>query len=314
MSLTALLLVLLSAVNHASWNLVMKSSRDKYAFTWWMLAGGFLLTLPALFLLPVRFTPASVALLAASIVAEGLYMLTLSASYQRLDYTVVYPVARGSAPVFIAVGAAVLLGERVSPAGVAGILLVSVGVLSLQGRNVLRADMRRLGLPLACGAWIASFSLANKAAVGYFSPLAMVCLIFGGTALLLWPYVVWVRRVDLVEEFRRQRLRVLVIALLSSAGFAAVLAAMRLAPGQLRGCGAGVEHHSCRSAGLASAARGIRAAPPARLRCYLPRNPLPGPGPLGLSLRTAPLQLAVDRSRCCAYDFLSPADLERRRG
>ncbi len=230
MSLTALLLVLLSAVNHASWNLVMKSSRDKYAFVWWMLAGGFLLTLPALFFLPVRFTPVSVALLAASIVAEGLYMLTLSASYQRLDYTVVYPVARGSAPVFIALGAAVLLGERVSPAGVAGILLISLGVLSLQRANLLRAHMRRLGLPLACGAWVASFSLANKAAVHYFSPLAMVCLIFGGTALLLWPYVVGVRRVDLVGEFRRQRLRVLVVALLSSAGFAAVLAAMRLAP------------------------------------------------------------------------------------
>ena len=230
MSLTALLLVLLSAVNHASWNLVVKSSGDKYSFTWWMLAGGFLLTLPALFLLPVRFTPASVALLAASIVAEGLYLLTLSASYQRLDYTVVYPVARGSAPVFIAVGAAVLFGEKVSRAGLAGILLVSLGVLSLQGADLLRTQVRRLGLPLACGACIASFSLADKAAVRYFSPLALVCLIFGGTALLLWPYVVWVRRADLVGELRRQRWRVPLVALLSPAGYAVVLAAMRLAP------------------------------------------------------------------------------------
>ena len=230
MNLTALLLVMLSAVSHASWNLVIKSSGDKYAFTWWMLAGGFLLTLPALFLLPVRFTPASVALLGASIVGEGLYLLTLSASYQRLDYTVVYPVARGSAPVFIAVGAAVLLGERVSAAGVAGILLVSLGVLSLQGPDLLRAQTKHLSLPLACGACVAAFSLANKAAVRYFSPLALVCLVFGGAALLLWPYVVWVRRADLVGQFRRQRWRILVVALLSPAGYAVVLAAMRLAP------------------------------------------------------------------------------------
>ena len=230
MSLTALLLVLLSAVNHAFWNLVVKGSGDKYAFTLWMLAGGFLLTLPALFLLPVRFTPASVALVAASIVAEGLYLLTLSASYQRLDYTVVYPMARGSAPVFIAVGAAVLFGERVSRAGVAGILLVSLGVLSLQGSHLLRTHVKQLGLPLACGACIAAFSLADKAALQHFSPLALVCLINGGTVLLLLPYVVWVRRADLAGEFRRQRWRVPLVGLLGPAGYAVVLAAMRLAP------------------------------------------------------------------------------------
>ena len=230
MSLTALFLVLLSAVSHASWNLVVKSSGDKYAFVWWMMAAGFLLSVPALFLLPVSFTPASVGLLAVSCVAEGLYLLTLSACYVRLDYTLVYAVARGSAPVFIAVGAAVLLGERVSRTGLAGILLVSLGIVSMQGPRLLRTQVKGLGLPLLCGAWIASYSVADKAALRYFSPLALGCLMFGGTALLLWPYVVWVRHADLVGELRRQGWRIPLVALLSLGGYAVVLAAMRLAP------------------------------------------------------------------------------------
>lgn len=230
MSAAALLLVLLSAVSHASWNLAVKGSRDKYAFTWWMMAAGFLLTLPSVLLLPVRFTPTSVALLAVSSAAEALYLLTLSASYLLLDYTVAYPVARGSAPVFIALGAAALLGERISRTGLAGILLVSLGILSLHGPGVLRANLRRLWLPLACGLCIASFSVADKAAVEYFSPLALACLIFGGTALLLWPYLAWVRRADLVGEFRLHWRRVLLVALFSLGGYAVVLAAMRLAP------------------------------------------------------------------------------------
>lgn len=230
MSPAALFLVLLSAVSHASWNLAVKGSRDKYAFTWWMMAAGFLITLPAVLLLPVRFTPTSAALLAVSSLAEALYLLTLSASYLTLDYTVAYPVARGSAPIFIALAAAALLGEQISRTGLAGILLVSLGILSLQGPGLLRANFPRLGLPLACGACIAGFSVADKAAVRYFSPLALGCLIFGGTALLLWPYLVWVRRADLAGEFRLHWRRVLLVAFFSLGGYAVVLAAMRMAP------------------------------------------------------------------------------------
>ncbi len=230
MSPTALLLVLLSAVSHASWNLAVKGSGDKYAFTWWMMAAGFLLTLPTLVLLPLRFTRASVALLVVSSFAEALYLLTLSASYLRLDYTVAYPVARGSAPVFIALFAAVLLGEKISGTGLAGILLVSLGILSLHGRRVPGTSRRLLLFPLACGACIATYSVADKAALRYFSPLALGCLIFGGTALLLWPYLAWVRRADLLGEFRLHQRRVLLVAFLSLGGYALVLAAMRIAP------------------------------------------------------------------------------------
>lgn len=231
MPLAALMLVLLSAASHASWNLAVKGSREKYAFTWWMMAAGFVFSLPAVFLLPVRFTPVSVALLAASSLGEALYVLTLSASYHRLDYTVAYPVARGSAPVFIALGAALALAERISALGLAGILLVSLGILVLHGR-FSSPGSRSLNLlwPLASGASIAIFSVADKAAVRYFSPLALSCLSFGGTALFFFPYVWLVRGVDLGDEFRCHWRRILLVAFFCLGGYALVLAAMRIAP------------------------------------------------------------------------------------
>lgn len=226
----ALFLVLLSAISHASWNLAVKGSRDKYAFSWCMMAAGFLLTLPAVLFLPVRFTAASMALLGASSIAEALYLIALAASYERLPYTIAYPVARGSAPAFIVLFAWLLLGERIPPVGLAGIFLVSAGIFWLHGSDYRNARGRFLLLPLASGLCVAGFSVADKAALHYFSPLALACLMFGGTAVLLAPYVTVVRRASLVTEFRRHWRRVLIVAALSVGGYALVLAAMRLAP------------------------------------------------------------------------------------
>src|SRR5262249_44587809 len=155
---------------------------------WWMMAAGFVMAAPLLAVLRMQWTTRSVLLLTVSCAAETLYLVALAASYRRLDYTVAYPVARGSAPVFIALFAGVVLGECISPWGLVGILLVSAGILSLQARRGV-VDRRLLALPLASGACIGCFSVADKAAVAYFSPLALVCLVFGGSAALLWPYI-----------------------------------------------------------------------------------------------------------------------------
>ncbi len=242
MPFTALMLVLLSAVSHASWNLAVKGSREKYAFTWWMMAVGFICSVPAVFLLPVRFTAVSVGLVIVSGLGEAVYLLALSASYHRLDYSVAYPIARGSAPVFIALGAAVALAERVSSLGLAGILLVCGGILALygslrqpgagDGTGVAFTQRRSWHVlyPLVTGASIAIFSVADKAAVRYFSPLALGCLSFGVCSLFFLPYVLLVRRIDLAEEFRWHWRRILLVAFFCLGGYALVLAAMRIAP------------------------------------------------------------------------------------
>src|SRR5579883_2868271 len=116
MTALALTLVLASAVAHATWNYLAKSSRDTFAFTWGFTTVASLVYLPiAIVVSSARPPPASALVFVAVTVALHLvYFALLNASYARADLSVVYPVARGTGIMLIPVGAAFLLGERVS--------------------------------------------------------------------------------------------------------------------------------------------------------------------------------------------------------
>src|SRR3972149_7012851 len=115
MPLTALALVLLAAVLHASWNLVVKASRDRLVAAWMQTTMGALLFVPVLVVqgIPVDQWQA----LGASAVLHLGYSLTLVAGYDRGDLSVVYPIARGSAPLLGAGGAGGLLRGLPEAAG-----------------------------------------------------------------------------------------------------------------------------------------------------------------------------------------------------
>ncbi len=132
MALTATALVLLSAVLHVAWNLLVKSSADPRAF---MAVKGipFLaLGAGALIWIPLDALPPA---LWACVILSGLlhtgYVIALSNAYTVGDLSLVYPIAR-SAPAFIPIAAYFILGERISLATGAGIAVVVVCILVLQ--------------------------------------------------------------------------------------------------------------------------------------------------------------------------------------
>lgn len=136
MSLTAIGLVLLSAAIHATWNFLTKSSRDPQAFTavkctYYLLA----LAVAAPFFSIGDFPPAVWWLLLATGVVHAAYAFALATAYRAGDISLVYPIAR-SAPAVIPVFAVWLLGERLSPGGLAGIAVavVAVWVVNTAGR------------------------------------------------------------------------------------------------------------------------------------------------------------------------------------
>jgi len=122
MTAAALLLITVSALMHASWNYLTKSSRDKLVFLWATGIEGSLFFLPLLLWTDTGSWSARVWLgfgLGAGL--RALYFLSLGAAYARGDLSIVYPVARGIAPVLVPLAAAVLLGERLSAAGGLGV-------------------------------------------------------------------------------------------------------------------------------------------------------------------------------------------------
>ena len=95
MPIVAILLLLISAVLHTSWNLLIKQSEDKYIVTWWMVTFGGVFAMAVLFFtgLPPR-SMWSFAFI--SVCVEATYFITLSYAYHDNDFSLVYPVARGT--------------------------------------------------------------------------------------------------------------------------------------------------------------------------------------------------------------------------
>lgn len=123
-------LVLLAALLHATWNAVLKSSGDRFLSFAAIRGTGTVVALMAVAFVPVPATGAWFFLL-AGVVIHNLYYVVLLQAYRYGDLSHVYPLARGIAPLSVAVLAALFAGENPSPGAMAGIALVSVGIISL---------------------------------------------------------------------------------------------------------------------------------------------------------------------------------------
>jgi drug/metabolite transporter (DMT)-like permease len=98
----------------------------------------------------------------------------LVAAYRRRELSVVYPIARGSAPVLVLLGSAVVLGRAVSAGEAAGVSLVAGGVLLVRG---LQHRTAGVGIGLAIGCSIAAFTLVDKEGLRHASPLPYLELV-----------------------------------------------------------------------------------------------------------------------------------------
>lgn len=172
--LAVTLVVLGSAVLHATWNAIAKGIKDQLAaFT---LIG--LGSLPVVLLLPwvAHPAPASRLFIAVSALLHVGYATMLMLSYKVGDLGHVYPLARGVSPLLVAVVAAVAVHERLDPPRLGGVLLVCVGLASLVlGGGLPTLDERpALVYALGTGLFIAAYTVVDGigvrrsgAALGY---------------------------------------------------------------------------------------------------------------------------------------------------
>ncbi|PYN28616.1 MAG: EamA family transporter [Candidatus Rokuibacteriota bacterium] len=236
MPLAALLLVLGAAVCHSAWNLLVKTDARRLEIQSGALVVGVVLCSPALLIHPLTEVSRSAwAAILLSGVFETAYVFALTAAYGAGDLSLVYPVARGTPPLLVVPLAVVLLGERPSAQGLAGIGLVVVGIYAshaglVGGRPATRANGRALGLALLTGVFTAGYSLVNKLGVGLVPVPLYAFLVFGVDAALIH-VVRWVRG-GLTPPLGRDapRGRTVAVGVLMMAAYLAVLAAMTMAP------------------------------------------------------------------------------------
>ncbi|QJF51565.1 EamA family transporter [Roseobacter ponti] len=156
------LLILLAAALHAGWNALIKISGDRIAVMAVVTLAGSILSL---FALPFVDSPdtASWPLLALSVLIHTAYHFFLPVAYDHGDLGQVYPIARGSAPILVTLGAFVFAGEYVSQTALVGILCLAVGVmaLTLDGGKASKINSKAMVFALLTGVCIASYTVVD---------------------------------------------------------------------------------------------------------------------------------------------------------
>jgi drug/metabolite transporter (DMT)-like permease len=220
----ALLLALAAAGLHAFWNLLVARARDVEAATAVVLALSVVLYAPVAALtwdVEREVVPYAV----ASSVLELGYVILLAAAYRRADLSVVYPVARGVAPVLVLVAGVLLLGSGTSSGEIGGVLLVAAGVLLVRGFRVEPGPGVPFGLAIACT--IAAYTLVDSRGIRHADPIGYLELVMTGPALA---YLTWIVVARGPSAVRRELTIPTVLAAAASFGaYGLALAALQLA-------------------------------------------------------------------------------------
>jgi drug/metabolite transporter (DMT)-like permease len=218
-----------SAFVHALWNLLLARARDSEAATAVALMAGTLAFAP---IAAVTWHIGSAALpyLAASATLEIAYFALLAAAYERGELSLVYPIARGSAPLLVAIFSVVLLGTTLHALTAAGIVLVATGVLLVRGARPFQTGDSRRSVPmaLAIGATVAAYTLFDKAGLRHAQPFTYLELVVLPSAIA---YPLWIAHRKGRTALRAEaRLPAVVAGIAMFGAFGLALAAIRLAP------------------------------------------------------------------------------------
>jgi len=182
MSMTVFAAVLFAAVLHASWNAMVKSGRDKTLAMAAVIFGRAPLAFVMLLFMPAP-APASYPYLFVGVGLHFGYQVFLLMSYRIGDLTQVYPIARGSAPLLVAVISVTILGVELSGPELFGILVIGCGILSLsavRSHDGMR-NGRAAAMALGTGCFIAGYSLVDGlgareagTAMGFYAWLSLL--------------------------------------------------------------------------------------------------------------------------------------------
>ena len=241
MPLSALALLLGSAILHTTWNLLVKQAGEKLMASWWGILIGSLLFVPALFVWGWPAPGIWVYILTSALMGASFFFV-LPLAYNDSDFSVVYPMARGAAPALIAVWSVLFLHEQLSPGGVTGLLVIIAGLMIVGGSgwfaqravgisalSMVRPSVKGVWPALLMAVIISVYSVIDGAAVKLTNPVPHAALIYFVSAAYLTPYVFakhgWN---ELRQEFKSYHWRLVLVGALIVAAYMLALWAYRL--------------------------------------------------------------------------------------
>ena len=176
MSTESVLLLILSGFIHTLWNGAFKTGRDRFCFLWWMILFSLVWFFP---LFCYQYASQGISqrgfiFIGLSGICLSLYFLSLASAYTNTDFSLAYPISRGTSPLFVLLLASLILREKVSILGFAGILMVVTGlcIINLRLDKALLHAWREKGVLLALltALFISTYRIVDKVGVGIVPP------------------------------------------------------------------------------------------------------------------------------------------------
>ncbi len=239
MAWSAIGALVIAAIGHGIWNLLAKRSVNQQVFIALAVAAGALVLTPFALMRPWQVGTTGWILIAASALFELIYYLLLGGAYARGDMSVVYPLARGSSPLFVMLIAFAWHAESPSPLGLFGVLLVVLGVYILPLRTMRPSDLfaplaslrnRASQLALLTGLMIAGYSVVDKEGVKHVDPVLFYWLVLTLSVVVLLPYLHLTRPGVVAREWRSNWRNVLIVGAILVAGYLVILYVLQSNP------------------------------------------------------------------------------------
>ena len=239
MSFHVLALVLSAALLHAFWNLLSKKVNGKAPFIWLMYIASTIMYLPVLLYSlqegEVLWSRPMLWLSLSSAVLHIGYFLILQKGYRSSDLSVVYPLARGTGPLFSFIAAILFFQEPLKLTATVGLFLILGGVLVRTGLNFRKKNSPKVmdGVlwGVLTGLLIASYTFNDAVAIKNYaiSPLVFTFVSNVFCIFLLFPFVAY-QKDEIKREVRQHKWTIIAIGLLSPAAYILVLEALKYAP------------------------------------------------------------------------------------
>jgi uncharacterized membrane protein len=233
-------IVAIAALLHVAWNVRLKTAGDPLRTATVMMLAGTVLVVPigaAVWWLrgAAPFPIEGIVIGVASGVFEAAYFILLAAAYRRGDLSVIYPLARGTAPLLLVAFGIVVLDERLGVPGWIGVALLLSGFLALQRpwrvlsrRGAARPDTA-IAFALGTGVMIASYTALDRVGTRIIDPFpyAAILWVTGSVLLTLWVrFVAGGRLFGSVDEVRQATMA----GVLTLGAYLLILIALSVAP------------------------------------------------------------------------------------
>jgi drug/metabolite transporter (DMT)-like permease len=229
MTAGVIFIVLGAAFLHAAWNALLRSGADRFWSIVVMGVASASVALPLTFMLapPAR---ASWPYIGLSAFLQICYCLVLVRAYREGELGSIYPIARGSSPMLVTLGALVFAGEKLGPLALFGVAMVSCGIIGMTfGRG--RPNVSSIVAALATGLFIASYTVADgigSRLSGYPQSYAAWLFLFQGAPM---PLVYFAMRGKLaIDPFGLETLKAAGAGIMSLLGYGAIIWALSLSP------------------------------------------------------------------------------------